>query len=105
MSALSESLLQNTCLEQVDLQQNRIFKVRDMKATKGFDMAGTVQQIRSCFKYLKQIRRIESLLINDWLYDDHEYPDAVADNIKEARALIPEKASFSTISSAKKGGV
>ncbi len=95
--------MQNNTLETLDLQNNRIGKVRDMKVSKGFDMSETLRQIRSCFKYLKEIKKVESLLINDWLFDDLEYPDNVADCIKETRVQIQDKTAFATISSTKRG--
>ncbi len=73
------------------LQNNRISKVRELRSTKGFDLDGTLQLIRVCFKYLGQLKEVETLRISDWIFEDQEYPDSVADCVKEVRLSRQER--------------
>jgi hypothetical protein len=98
---LAESLAQNKGLTTVNVQHNHLYKIRDMKTAKGFDLRGTLQHIESVFKYLKEIRTLEQLLINDWLFDHLEYPDSLTLCIKEARKILSDKTAFNTISTHK----
>lgn len=105
LPGLCESLTSNTTLECLDLQNNRICRIRDMKSVKGFDLGSTVQYIKAAFKYIKQIKTLEKFEINEWLFDHLEYPDSVADMVKEARSILSEKLAFNTISSQRGGPV
>lgn len=96
---LAESLVYNKGLQTLDISQNKIFKARDLSPSKKFDKAGLIKQIGICMNFLKQIKHLESLIVNEWLFDDLEYPDQVADIIKETRMMMPEKASFGTAAS------
>ena len=69
---------------------------------KGFNLPDTLQYVRSSFKYLAEIKKIETFLINEWLFDDLEYPDAIADEVKKSRSFLNDKNSFVTVSSTKK---
>lgn len=75
-------------------------KLRDMQ-NKRSEIEEVVNHMKKAFKSMKRIKKIDCVLVNDWLFDQLEYPDKIADYIKEIKARMPESSNTSTITSNK----
>ena len=103
MAVFAELLVNNKTLETVDLQNNKVLKVAEVASMKKADMATIVQTVKTCLKFLPQLKNLTKLQINEWLFDCFEYPDALVDSVKEARMGVSEKVAYNTVSSATPG--
>lgn len=72
-----------------------------MNGKKEAEMSEILMHIKKAFKYMRKIKKIDRMLVNDWLFDQLEYPDIVADYIKEIKSRLPDPSNASTLISGK----
>ena len=80
---LLEYIIENSTLEELNLEKNKISKFKDMKSSKATDMRMVQGQMMKAFRMLKQMRKRNIVKVCDWLYDHLLYPDEIADIIKD----------------------
>jgi hypothetical protein len=78
----------NTTLESLDIQQNRLVKERDLDAKKTMDKEDTLKNIKKTFKFINKMHNVDCLQVNDWLFNELEFSDKVSDCIKEIKARL-----------------
>lgn len=86
---LLESLTHNKSLQALDVSTNHVRKVKNLVGRES-ELTVTFGYIKTCFRCLKEFAPAK-LVVNDWLLDYLEYPDSLADCLKETLSVLNDK--------------